>query len=119
MIFLDITNEGLLNNFYDSAKVELIAFGNGKAFAIPTNAWSMGIFVNADMFKQNGIDIPENYDEIIAAANKFKEKGISPFVQGMKDSWCVNHQCLILLQNNFYITSIAPITILLKNDKFK
>jgi len=93
-IYLDITNEDFLNNFYDSAKEELIAFGNGKAYAIPTNAWSMGIFINADMFRQNGIAIPENYDDIIAAAAKFKEKGISPFVQGIKDSWCVNQMSI-------------------------
>jgi raffinose/stachyose/melibiose transport system substrate-binding protein len=93
-IYLDITNESFLNNFYDSAKEELIAFGNGKAYAVPTNAWSMGIFVNVDMFKQNDVKVPENYDEIMAAALKFKEKGIYPFVQGLKDSWCVNQMSI-------------------------
>ncbi len=105
-IYLDITNESFLNNFYDSAKEELIAYGKGKAYAIPTNAWSMGIFVNADMFKQNGIAIPQSYDDIITAAAKFGEKGISPFVQGIKDSWCVNQM------------SIAQFKLQLENPSF-
>jgi len=93
-IYLDITNESFLNNFYDAAKKELTDFGKGKVYAIPTNAWAMGIFINVDMFKQNGIEVPQNYDEIISAAAKFKDKGISPFVQGLKDGWTVNQMSI-------------------------
>lgn len=87
-IFMDLTEENFLENYYDLAVEELKDFsGDGKVYAIPTNAFSLGVWVNKDMFKDNGIEIPSNYEELKKVAEAFEAKGIAPFVQGAKDGW--------------------------------
>ena len=89
-IYKDITDYDFVKRLTLNAQKELIAFGDGRIYAIPSNAWAMGIFINVDMFKQHGIKIPENYQDLHTAAQAFRQKGIAPFVQGIKDSWTVN-----------------------------
>ena len=44
-------------------------------------------FVNKEMFDQNGIKIPETYNELVTAVKAFRAKGITPMTVGAKDEW--------------------------------
>lgn len=87
-IYMDLTNENFLANYLDNVVAELKNFsGDGKVYSVPTNAFSLGIWINKDLFKENGVSIPTNYDELVKAAEDLKAKSIPPFVQGIKDGW--------------------------------
>ncbi len=75
--------EGLLMDLsgLDSAKNlrEIIRTANtvdGKLVAIPQEVVAYGLFVNADMFKQYGLDLPETPDEFLECCRVFQENGI-------------------------------------------
>jgi raffinose/stachyose/melibiose transport system substrate-binding protein len=63
---------------------------NGKQYGI---GWYMSdnvIAYNKDLFKKAGLDPnnpPKTWDELMAACEKLKAKGITPFAGGLKDGW--------------------------------
>ncbi len=87
-VYMDLSKEGFLKNYYPGAVAELKDFsGVGKVYSVPTNAFALGLWTNRDLFDKNGIKIPSNAVELADAAAKLKAKGIAPFVQGVKDGW--------------------------------
>jgi len=61
---------------------------NGKLYGIPVSADLWVIFYNKKLFKDAGIDkLPTTTDELLAAAAKFKAKGITPMATDGKDAW--------------------------------
>lgn len=58
---------------------------NGLPFA--NNA--SGILYNPEIFAANGVEVPQTWDELIAAADKFKANGVNPFYMTLKDAWTV------------------------------
>lgn len=43
--------------------------------------------MNTELFEQNGVDIPETYDEFLTAVDAFSAAGITPIALGEKDLW--------------------------------
>jgi len=87
-VYMDLTNESFMSNFDENAVKELKDFsGDGKVYSIPTNAFSVGLWINKDMFDKNSVNVPTNFDELVQAAEQLKGKGVTPFVQGVKDGW--------------------------------
>jgi raffinose/stachyose/melibiose transport system substrate-binding protein len=97
---------GLLKNFVDSGKVlclddylkdgtmDRIIPGtlvnmtfDGKVYGLPYTLATAVFFVNKEMFDQNGIKIPETYNELVTAVKAFRAKGITPMTVGAKDLW--------------------------------
>ncbi len=65
----------------DSAKNlrEIILTANtvdGKLVAIPQEVVAYGLFVNVDLFRQYGLDLPETPEEFLECCRVFQEKGI-------------------------------------------
>lgn len=56
-------------------------------YGVPYMANAAGILYNKDMFAENGWEIPETWDELIALCEKIKKAGILPFYMGYKDTW--------------------------------
>jgi len=48
---------------------------NGSAWAVPYEAEIQGIFYHADVLEEHGIDMPETYDDLIAAAEALQDAG--------------------------------------------
>ena len=42
-------------------------------------------FVNTEMFEENDIKIPESWDELVDACQKFIDLGITPMAVGAKE----------------------------------
>ncbi|NLK98766.1 MAG: extracellular solute-binding protein [Epulopiscium sp.] len=66
----------------------------GSTYTTPLSA----IFYNKKMFEENGVKVPTNWDEFIAACKTFKEKGITPIGISAKDTWVIamTHDNLVL-----------------------
>ncbi|WP_287930846.1 extracellular solute-binding protein [Arthrobacter sp.] len=58
---------------------------NGLPFA--NNA--SGILYNPKIFAKYGVGVPQTWDELIAAADRFKAHGVNPFYMTLKDAWTV------------------------------
>lgn len=54
---------------------------------IPFSIAGTGIIYNKDVFAAAGVEVPTTWDELIAAAETFKAKGITPVAGAFKDSW--------------------------------
>lgn len=55
--------------------------------ALPFASNASGIIYNPVIFAENGVEVPTTWDELIAAAQTFKQNGVTPFYCTMKDAW--------------------------------
>jgi raffinose/stachyose/melibiose transport system substrate-binding protein len=60
----------------------------GHVFALPLSGQSASvIFYNADIFKKLEIPVPITYAQFVSAGKKISASGVTPLVQGGKDTW--------------------------------
>lgn len=78
---------GTLDNMTFDDKI----YGLGYSMAIGT------FFVNTEMFEENDIKIPESWDELVDACQKFIDLGITPMAVGAKEPWCIDMYLDMLL----------------------
>ena len=86
---LDLSKEAFLSKF-EKVNIGPWTTLDGKVFGLPYVAVSHGIYYNQKIFKDNGIAIPATWEDLIAVAKKLKDKGITPFANGVKDEWDIN-----------------------------
>ncbi|QDP42208.1 carbohydrate ABC transporter substrate-binding protein [Radiobacillus deserti] len=61
---------------------------DGDIYSVPVNIHRGNvIFYNKHVFEENGIEVPQTFDEFFAAADKLKEAGITPLALGDKEPW--------------------------------
>jgi raffinose/stachyose/melibiose transport system substrate-binding protein len=60
---------------------------DGKAYGLPYSIMTCVLYVNKEMFDQNGLKLPETYSDLVAAIKGFRAKGITPMAVGGKDRW--------------------------------
>lgn len=83
---LDLTDQPFMKNYTPSV-LDAQEF-KGKQYAVPTGlSYSTGVYYNKTVFKQNGIDVPTTWDELVAACKKLQSAGVTPFGIGGKDGW--------------------------------
>ncbi len=71
---------------------------DGKVYAVPFATQTVLILYNKDLFKAHGIQVPETWDDLIAASKALKAKGVQPFANGTATAW----------QNEILMGAIAP-----------
>jgi len=87
--FLDLTDQEFVSK-YDANAIKDSASFNGKVYAIPMSRTSYnGVFYNKKMFEDNGLSVPQTWDEFIKACDTLKEAGINPITVAGKDGWPV------------------------------
>ena len=65
----------------------LFYMDNGSLPMVPVLCAANGMLVNEDLFKKEGIEIPQNYSQLIDACKKFKDAGYkSPILSDKYDS---------------------------------
>jgi len=57
------------------------------SYAVPYVANAAGILYNKDIFEENGWEIPETWEELIALCENIQAAGKLPFYFGFKDTW--------------------------------
>ena len=60
---------------------------DGKQWGVPYTYYQWGIYYRKDVFEAQGIDVPANWEELLAASAKLKEAGVTPFTIGTKYLW--------------------------------
>jgi raffinose/stachyose/melibiose transport system substrate-binding protein len=61
---------------------------DGHVYAVPNvGQWAANLFINKDLFTQNNIKVPTNYNELLAAVKAFKAKNIIPLAIFAKEKW--------------------------------
>jgi raffinose/stachyose/melibiose transport system substrate-binding protein len=60
---------------------------DSKVYGVPFATQTMQIFYNKKLFADHGVAVPTTWDQLIAAADKFKKAGIVPFATTGKDAW--------------------------------
>ncbi len=90
---------GLADNIPATANAPW-ATDTGEPYAVPIAAVSHGIYYNQDLFTANNIEVPQTWEDLMAAAEKLKAAGVSPFGNGTKDAWDINEVVMMSLIPN-------------------
>jgi raffinose/stachyose/melibiose transport system substrate-binding protein len=90
-LLYDLTDAYAENDWqvYDFAKERVTV--DGKVYGLPGEMETIGIFYNADIFAQHGIDPPQSLDDLRAASETLRDAGITPMAVGDKEGWEGGH----------------------------
>jgi multiple sugar transport system substrate-binding protein len=87
-LFEDVTDVWDKNGLNDSLKSAAPSMTiDGKKWGVPYTYYQWGIYYRADIFKQQGIEPPKTWADLIAACAKLKAAGITPFAIGILQKW--------------------------------
>lgn len=71
-----------LKDFFPQALDGARSVKDKKVYGVPYAMPDMGVFYNKKIFADNGISVPQTYDEFINACKKLKAAGIIPIAAG-------------------------------------
>jgi len=61
---------------------------DGKTeFAVPVAAVSHAVYYNKDIFKKEGLSVPQTWEDFLKLCGTLKSKGYTPLANGTKDEW--------------------------------
>ncbi|MGI9501828.1 MAG: ABC transporter substrate-binding protein, partial [Geminicoccaceae bacterium] len=87
-LFEDVSDVWADNGLDESLKSAATAMTiDGKKWGVPYTYYQWGIYYRKDIFADNGIEPPTNWDEFLAACATLKEAGIAPIAIGTKALW--------------------------------
>lgn len=64
-----------------------LATFDGVKYFVPTMMSASIVWYHPDIFEKYGIAVPKNWDELMAAAKKLKDNGITPFMLANQQRW--------------------------------
>ena len=90
-VFYDFSDEPVLETINPAVQEILADLGNveGQVNGIGYVNNADGIIYNREIFAQQGLEIPETWDELIAVCDALRAAGITPFAASAADSWTV------------------------------
>jgi raffinose/stachyose/melibiose transport system substrate-binding protein len=89
-IFKDFSKDPVLdhvNQAYLSVIGALGRGGKGEVNGVPFAANASGLLYNENLFRKYDVSVPTTFDQLIAAAQKFKAAGVTPFYGMLADAW--------------------------------
>ncbi|GIN40215.1 MULTISPECIES: ABC transporter substrate-binding protein [Heyndrickxia] len=63
---------------------------DGKVYGVPLTLNSAVIFYNTQLFKENGLEPPKTWDQLLQVSKEFQSKGIVPIAQSGKASYLLS-----------------------------
>lgn len=90
-VFYDFSNEPVLKTVNPAVQEILAELGNapGEVNALGYVNNANGIIYNTKIFEEQGLEVPETWDELIEICEKLKAAGITPFAGTLADAWTV------------------------------
>lgn len=88
-VFYDFSDEAVLDTINPAVQDILADLGtrgdevNGLGYVNNAN----GVIYNADIFEEQGLTVPETWDDFIAVCDALQDAGITPFYGTLADSW--------------------------------
>ncbi len=92
---LDDVAKDVENQWKDNTRDNFIS-SDGKLYAFPMTMWAGILFCNKQLFKENNLEFPKTYDQLLTAVKTFKAKDITPIAIGAKERWTIAMQQNIL-----------------------
>lgn len=91
----ELSDQEFLKNVEESA-LAMTKQEDGNYYALPYSRNYMGVYYNQEIFEENGLEIPETWEEFVKICEALKEKGITPVGIMGKDPGRVGHgfQCM-------------------------
>jgi len=88
-VFYDFSNEPVLQTINPAVQEILAQLGNkeGEVNSLGYVNNANGVIYNQEIFQQQGLEVPQTWDEFIAVCDKLKAAGITPFYGTLADSW--------------------------------
>lgn len=66
--------------------------GHEGTYAIPMESGLIGVYYNEKILKESGVEkFPETWKELLAAVDKLKANGVTPFALGAKTTYMAGH----------------------------
>ncbi|MBR7926762.1 extracellular solute-binding protein [Aerococcaceae bacterium zg-ZUI334] len=96
----DLSDLSNWDNLVDQAKADMSL--DGKPYAVSSSIGVLGTWYNKDLFTENGIALPTNWEEFLTACEKLKSAGITPIVMGDKDSYMIQFGMYQIAANQVY-----------------
>jgi raffinose/stachyose/melibiose transport system substrate-binding protein len=83
---LDGEVEGL-DEFPDQVLEGAKGLEDGKVYGVPFAVQTLQVFYNKKIFADNDIEVPTTWADLMAAAEKLEQAGVTPFATTGKDTW--------------------------------
>ncbi len=83
---LDDLLEGDLKDSFVSGTTEAYQV-DGKTYGLPLELNIASVYYNKAIFKENGVEAPKTYDELIKVVKTLDKNGVEPIALGNKDKW--------------------------------
>ncbi|WP_022891655.1 ABC transporter substrate-binding protein [Agromyces subbeticus] len=78
-------------------------YGGDSLYALPTELNIEGFWYNEQLLADNGIEAPQTWDELVAAAATLKSAGVQPFTAAGKDGWPITR-----LVGDYIVRDLGP-----------
>ena len=90
-VFHDFSDDPILQTINPAVQEIIADLGNkeGEVNALGYINNANGIIYNRQIFEEQGLEVPETWDELIEVCEKLKAAGITPFYGTLGDSWTV------------------------------
>lgn len=80
--------EGL--DAFPDAALQASQSEDGTQYGVPLNLSTTQVFYNVDLFEENGVEVPQSWDELVAAMQTFKDAGVTPLALGTSEGWLLS-----------------------------
>lgn len=61
----------------------------GRTSVLPYSVMAASVIYNTQVFEDNGVEVPETWDELIEVCETLKANGVTPFYATFKDPWTI------------------------------
>jgi multiple sugar transport system substrate-binding protein len=87
-LFADVTDVWAANGLDEQLKSAAASMTmDGKKWGVPYTYYQWGMYYRKDIFEQNGLSVPNNWDEFMNVVKTLKAAGIAPIAIGTKALW--------------------------------
>jgi raffinose/stachyose/melibiose transport system substrate-binding protein len=88
-VFYDFSDEPVLDTINPAVQEILADLGNkeGEVNGLGYVNNANGVIYNRAIFEEQGLEVPETWDEFIAVCDALQDAGITPFYGTLADSW--------------------------------
>ncbi|WP_127473010.1 ABC transporter substrate-binding protein [Microbacterium sulfonylureivorans] len=88
-VFYDFSDEPVLQTINPAVQEILAQLGNkeGEVNGLGYVNNANGVIYNQEIFEEQGLEVPETWDEFIAVCDALQDAGITPFYGTLADSW--------------------------------
>lgn len=97
----DVSDLPGLTDSFSEGSLSAWSTEDGVTYGVPLMAVSHGIYYNVDLFAELGIEIPETWEELLAAAQVLKDNDYDAFANASGDPWTIAEIVFMNLAPNY------------------